>query len=316
MAMASNPNEEHPDLLYSVGEFEPNNAFGCQNVRLPSAIGSYMVADIEQAGTGLEYHENVPLDDGHHFEAGFSVDTSPQWSLPQTNHAQWNSQDQPTEEGRAHSDRLSQLAVTQSDFPSLQESPALQLFENANDGRHGPGHPADHVRPQATMREEREIVDTRYISPYPTDLNRLFPQEDDAGNMAMQPQMTPLNFDFQHQADQAAPSTFSQPLIQQQSFAQIEGMVSGSSIYDQSMHVVSQQEETSRGVMRDGNPALVGLYGDPDSRSYAQDMGSAHFDPELSSDQMQGAVAAQSESFACFVCEKQYRNIPTLRYGR
>lgn len=36
MAMAINPNEERPDLLYSVGEFESNDAYGHQHVRLPA----------------------------------------------------------------------------------------------------------------------------------------------------------------------------------------------------------------------------------------------------------------------------------------
>lgn len=163
------------------------------------------------------------------------------------------------------------------------------------------------------MREEPEIFDDRYLSPYPIDLNCLFPQENDAGTMAMQPQMAPLSFDFQHQADQAAASAFSQPVTYQQRHARIESVVSGNSIHGHSMPVLSRQENTPSGVMMNGGPALDGMYGAPDIRSYAPDMGSAYIDPELSSGQMQGVVAAQSESPACRFCGKQCRDI---RYGR
>lgn len=234
------------------------------------------------------------------------------------NHALESLRVQQTDVVRAHFGRMHQPAVSQNDLPSLQGSPTLHFFENANDGRRGPGHPADHVRSQATMQEEREIVDDRYISPYPTRLNRLLPQENYAGTMAMHPQMSPLNFDFQRQADQVAVSAFLQPLIQQQSFAQIEGMVSGSSIYGQSMHVLSRQENTPSGVMMEGGPALDGMYGAPDIRSYARDMGSANFNPELLRDQMESVPSAPSSLFACphARCKYQHHKEGAYRYVR
>lgn len=207
---------------------------------------------------------------------------------------------------------MHQPAVSQTDFFTLHGSPALHFFENANDGRHGPGHPADHVRPQATMREEREIVDTRYISLYPTDLNRLIPREDDAGNMAMQPQMSPLNFDFQDHGDQA--SAISQPLIQQQSLAQFERMVSGSSVNEQGMQVLSRQEDAPPGVMMDVNPALDGMYGAPGIRSYVRNMASAHLVPELLSDETQSVASAPSDLLACSHARCKYRHRDRTAY--
>lgn len=216
----------------------------------------------------------------------------------------------------AHLARMPQHAVSQTHLPMLQGPPALQLFENGNAGTCGPGHFADHVTPQTMVREERSFLGTRCMSSNSADPERLLLQENVAGVMDMQAQNSPLNFDFQHQANQATASANLWPLIQQQNDARIERKVSDTSICDQSMHVLTRQEETPRDVTMEGIPALDGMYGAPDSRSYVQGMVSPRSDPGLSSDQMQVPPYTPSESPACSRCDYQYRNEAGLRYVR
>ena len=316
MAMADNPNEEFPDLLRGTGRvsrFQPNNTRGYQQVCLPDTARSYVITDIEQVGTGTTYPGNVIIPSRHQSVAGFSLNTPPpEWSPAHTNHATWNPQVQRTDMGEAHLDRMPQHAVSQTHFSMLQGPPALQLFENANAGIFGPGHSADHVRPQTMVREERLSVGTRCMSPNSADLNRLLLQE----NVDMQAPNSPLNFDFQHQVNQTAASAISWPLIQQQNDARIERIVSDISVYDRSTHIVTHQEETPRGVTMEGNPALDAMHGAPDGRSHVRGMVSAHSDPGLSSDQMQVSVSIPSAPPVCSQCDYKYRNKAGFMYVR
>lgn len=275
-----------------------------------------MITDIEQADAGRTYYGSALVSGRPNAVAGFSLNTPLQWSPSQMNHALRNPLVQQVDMGREHSDRMLRLAVSQTDFPASHGSPALQSFENANDGSFGPGHSASHVRPHMMVREERGLADTRYIDPNSLDQNRFSFQENESGNMAIQAPSSSSNFGFQNQAIQATASSISWPHIQQQGYARNERMVFGSSSYRQSMQVVSRQDETPDDAMADGNPALVGMYGHPDSRSYARDMVSPNLDPQLLSDQMQGVVSAPSESLVCSFCQKRkvYRNRSTLRY--
>lgn len=314
MTMASNFNNDLPDLLRGTGEFDSNNTFGSQQVCLPAVKGSYMITDIEQAEAGTTHCGSASLDDRQNAEARSSLNTPPQWSSSQMNHALRSSSVQQTNMGRAHLDRMLPLAVPQRSFPASHGSLALQLFENANDGTFGPGHSAGHVRPRTTMREERVLVDTRHTNPNSPDPNRLLFREDETRNMAIQAPSSSFNFDSQNQAMQVSVSSVLRPEIQQQSHVRNERMAFGSSSYHQSMQIVSELGGIPYDAMMDGNPALVGMYGAPDSRSYARDMVSPNLDPELLSDQIQGVVSALSESLVCCVCQKGYRNKPTLRY--
>jgi hypothetical protein len=320
MAMADNPNEEFPDLLRGTGRvsrFQPNNTFGYQQVCLPATARSYVITDIEQVRTGTTYPGNVIIPSRHHSVAGFSLNTPPpQWSPAQTNHATWNPPVQQIDMGGAHLDRMPQHSVSQTHFPMLQGPPALQLFENADAGTRGPGHSTDHVRPQTMAQEERMLVGTRYMSPNSADLNRLLLQENEAGTMDMQAQNSHLNFDFQHHTNQATASAVSWPLIQQQHDARIERIVSDISIYDQSTHAVTRQEETSRDVTMEGNPALDAMHGALDGRSHVRGMVSAHSDPGLSSDQMQVPVSITSAPPVCSQCDYKYRNKAAFMYVR
>ena len=312
MKMASNPNEDFPNLLHGTGGFEPTNTFSSQQVCLPAMKGTYMITDIEQAEAGTTHYGSASLDDRQNAGARSSLNT-PQWNPSQMNHALRNSAQQ-TNMSRAHLDRMLPLAVPQASFPASHGPLALQSVENANDGRFGPGHSAGHVRPRKMMRDERVLVDTRRMNPNSPDSNRLFFRENETRNMAIQAPSSSFNFNFQNQAMQVSASSVSRPEIQQQSHARNERMAFGSPSYHQSMQIVSQLGETPYNAMMDGNPALVGMYGAPNSRSYARDMVSPNLDPELSSDQIQGVVSALSESLVCYVCQKVYRDKPTLRY--
>ena len=313
MTMSSNFNKDLPDLLRGTGEFDSNNIFGSQQVCLPAVKGSYMITDIEQAEAGTTHYGSAPLDGRQNAGARSSLNTPLQWNPSQMNHALRNSAQQ-TNMSRAHLNRMLPLAVPQASFPASHGPLALQSVENANDGRFGPGHSAGHVRPRKMMREERVLVDTRRMNPNSPDSNRLFFRENETRNMAIQAPSSSFNFNFQNQAMQVSASSVSRPEIQQQSHARNERMAFGSPSYHQSMQIVSQLGETPYDAMMDGNPALVGMYGAPDSRSYARDMVSPNLDPELLSDQIQGVVSALSESLVCYVCQKVYRDKPTLRY--
>ena len=313
MTMSSNFNKDLPDLLRGTGEFDSNNIFGSQQVCLPAVKGSYMITDIEQAEAGTTHYGSAPLDGRQNAGARSSLNTPLQWNPSQMNHALRNSAQQ-TNMSRAHLNRMLPLAVPQASFPASHGPLALQSVENANDGRFGPGHSAGHVRPRKMMREERVLVDTRRMNPNSPDSNRLFFRENETRNMAIQAPSSSFNFNFQNQAMQVSASSVSRPEIQQQSHARNERMAFGSPSYHQSMQIVSQLGETPYDAMMDGNPALVGMYGAPDSRSYARDMVSRNLGPELLSDQIQGVVSALSESLVCYVCQKEYRDKPTLRY--
>lgn len=314
--MASNFNNDLPDLLRGTGEFDSNNTFGSQQVCLPAVKGSYMITDIEQAEVGTTHYGSAPLDGRQNAGAPFLLTTPPQWSPSQMNHALRNSSVQQTNMGRAHLDRMVPLAIPQTSFPASHGSLALQSFENANDGRFGPGHSAGYARPKTMMREERVLVDTRHMEPNSPDSNHWSFRENETRNMAIQAPSSSLNFDSQNQAIQVSAPSVSWQEIQQQSHARNERMVFGSSSYHQSMQIVSRQDETPYDAMPDGNPALDGMYGAPYSRSYARDMVSPNLGPELLSDQIQGVVSAPSASLVCSVCKKGYRDKKTLRYVR
>ena len=316
MAMADNPNEEIPDLLRDTGGFEANNVLGDQQVCLPAEAGSYTIADIEQAKASVAHYENVAFDAGNHPEAGSSFNVPPQPSPSQTDLSLWNLSAQQNVIDRAHPDHLSRLAVPQTGFSTSQASLDLQWLGNADDRVYGSGGPAGHVRLPTMMWEERGFVDTRPMSFNSTDLARVFPQENQAEDVVIQAQYPPLDCNNQTYTIEATEFATSWPQIQQQSLAQTERTITGSSMYDQSMQALSRQDDTPCGVMTDGNPALVGMYGAPDSGSYVRGIPSAHLDPELSSGQMQDVTPASSESLACSSCDKIFPNRAGLRCVR
>lgn len=143
------------------------------------------------------------------------------------NHALWNSSVQQTDMDRAHSDGMPGLAVSQTSFPASHGSPALQSFDNPNDGSFGPGHSASPLRPRMMVQEERGLADTIYINPNSLDSNRLFSQVDEAGNRAMHAPNSSLNFNTSDQAVQATASSIPWQQFQQQSDARIERVVPG-----------------------------------------------------------------------------------------